>query len=98
MTDGPFNNLKLGSCWKRFTEAVQNDAVDKAERCALASHALVREILTDETRTLLADLRAYGHQEQLDINPLSSVENIFNGHNKTPFADTLQKELAFRLG
>jgi len=30
-------------------------------------------------------------------NPLSSVENIFNGHNKTPFADTLQKELAFRL-
>jgi len=97
MTDGPFNNLKLGSCWKRFAEAVQNDAVDKAARCALASHALVREILTDETKALLADLHAFGRHEQLDIDPLSSVESIFNGHNKTPFADTLQKELAFRL-
>jgi hypothetical protein len=97
MTDGPFNNLKLGSCWKRFAEAVQNDAVDEAVRCAVASDALLREMLTEETETLLADLHTYGHQEQLDFDPLSSVENIFNGHSKTPFADTLQKELAFRL-
>jgi hypothetical protein len=98
MTDGPFKNLNLGRRWKRFAEAVQNDAVDEAARCALASDALVREILTDETQALLTDLGAYGRQEQLDIDPLSSVENIFNGHSKTPFVDTLQKEIAFRLG
>lgn len=97
MTDGPFKNLKLSSRWKRFAEAVQNDAVDRAARCALASDALVREILTDETQALLTDLHAYGRQEQLDIDPLSSIESIFNGHSRTPFADTLQKELAFRL-
>ncbi len=97
MTDGPFKNLKLGSRWKRFAEAVQNDAVDSAQCCALASDALVREILTDTNQVLLADLQAYSRREQLDFDPSSSIESIFNGHSKTPFADTLQKELAFRL-
>lgn len=98
MTDGPFNNSKLGSRWKRFAEAVQNDAVDMASRCALASDALLREILTDETNALLANLRVYGRQQQLDIDPASLVENIFNEHDKTPFADILQKQIAIRLG
>jgi hypothetical protein len=98
MSDGPFKNLSLGYRWKRFAEAVQNNAVDEAARCALASDALVREILTDETQSLLTDLGAYKRRVQLDIDPLSSVEDIFHGHSKTPFADTLQKELAFRLG
>lgn len=97
MTDGPFKNLKLGSRWKRFAEAVQNDAVDSAQCCALASDALVREILTDTNQVLLADLQAYSGREQLDFDPSSSIESIFNGHSKSPFADTLQKELAFRL-
>lgn len=97
MSDGPFRNLKLGNRWKRFAEAVQNDAVDASERRALALDALVHEILTDSNQALLADLQAHVRREQLDFDPLSSAESIFNGHSKTPFADILQKELAFRL-
>ncbi|MBI1274453.1 hypothetical protein GC177_00585 [bacterium] len=97
MTDGPFRNLKLSRRWKRFSEAVQNDSVDKAEVCALASDAFVREILTDDAQALMADLQAYEQREQLDFDPTSSFEAIFDDHSKTPFADTLQKELAFRL-
>lgn len=97
MTDGPFKNLKLGSHWKRFAEAVQNDAVDAPERCALAAHALVHETLSENTKALLVDLQAYVNRKQLDLDPLSSVESIFSGHNKTPFSDTCQKEIAYRL-
>src|SRR5882757_1747537 len=97
MTDGPFKNLQLASRWKRFAEAVQNDAVGMVERCSLAGDALVREVLTEETQALLIDLQAYRSREQLDIDPLSSVESIFNSHSKTPFTDSLEKELAFRL-
>lgn len=97
MTDGPLKNFKLGSRWKRFAEAAQNDAVDNAERCALASDALVHEILTDDARALLVDLYDYVSRKQLDFDSLGSVESIFNSHSKTPFTDTLQKELVFRL-
>lgn len=98
MSDGPFRNLKLGNRWKRVVEAVHNDATDTAQRCALVSDALVREILSDkDTQALLGDLQGFAHQKQLDIDPLASVESIFQSHNKSSFADTLQKKLAFYL-
>ena len=97
MTDGPFKNLQLAKRWKRFAEAVQNDAVGMAERCALAGDAVVHEILTDDTKSLLTDLQAHLCQGQLDLDPLPPIENNYNCHSQSPFADTLQKELAFRL-
>lgn len=98
MSDGPFKNLKLGKRWKLFAEAVQNDAFDSAERYALASDALVREILTDNVKALLIELEAYASREQLDFTAaLSCIEDIFNRHSKTSFTDTLQKEVAFRV-
>ena len=97
MTDGPFKNLKLSNRWKRFAAAAHNDAVDIAERSAIASDALLHEILTDNTQALLVDLQTYTGRAQLDLDPMSSVEGIFNNHSKTPFSDTLQKELVFRL-
>lgn len=97
MSDGPFKNLKLGKRWKRFAEAVQNDAFTSAECCDMASDAIVREILTDDVPSLLVNLQAYSSREQLDIDPLSSVENIFNAHIRAPFTDILQKEVMFRL-
>ena len=98
MSDGPFKNLRLSNHWKRLAAAASNDAADRTQRCALASHALVREILTDNTRALLNDLQAYTCQRQLDLDPVSSVDSIFCRHSKTAFGDTLNKELAFRLG
>src|SRR5690242_5544744 len=94
MSDGPFKNLKLKTRWKQFAEAVQNDAFNRDECCAMASHALVCEILTKGVQALLADLQAFVSQQQLDFDPFSSIESIFNAHMKTPFTDNLQKELA----
>ncbi len=97
MSDGPFKNLKLSKRWKRFAEAAQNEAFDSRVCCAMASDALLHEILTDGFRSLLADLHAYVNRNQLDLVPLSSVESIFHSHIKTPFSDTFQKQVAFLL-
>jgi len=97
MSDGPFKNLKLGKCWKRFVEAVQSDAFGHAYCCALASDALLDEILTNAVKTIVADLVAFGSRVQLDLVPLTSVEEIFNRHSKSAFTDTLQKEVACRV-
>jgi hypothetical protein len=97
MSDGPFKNLKLGKRWKRFAEAVQNEAFESHVCCAMASDALLYEILTDSVGSLLAAFQAYVNRKQLDLDPMSSVESIFNAHIKTPFSDTFQKHVAFLL-
>ena len=97
MSDGPLKNSQLGSRWNRFVAAVDNDAVGSIQRSALASDALVREILNDDTRVLLKDLWAFMRRDQLDLDPLTSVESIFHSHRKTAFGDSLQREAAFRL-
>ena len=97
MSDGPFKNLKLKTRWKQFAEAVQNDTFNRDECCAMASHALVCDILTYDVQALLADLLAYARRTQLDFDPLFTVESIFNAHMRTPFTDSLQKEIALCL-
>ena len=97
MSDGPFKNSKLGKCWKRFAEAVQNETFDNSFRRDLAYHAIMQEILKDSVRSILARLLACASKKQLDMDPLSLVNSIFSDHMMTPFTDTLQKQLAFRL-
>tara|TARA_R110000787_G_scaffold61094_1_gene138513 strand:+ start:688 stop:1263 length:576 start_codon:yes stop_codon:yes gene_type:complete len=97
MTDGPFKNMKLGSRWKRLAEAVQNDAVDQSECTALANDTIVRELVTPANNAILSDLEAYAGRDQMDFDPISSVEAVFEQHPKTPFNDQLQKELTYRL-
>lgn len=97
MTDGPFKNLRLGSCWRRLAEAVQNDAASPTECASLASDGLVRHLASGENCAALNDLKAYTRRDQLDFDPLASIEAIFNAREKTPFLDTLQKELLFRM-
>lgn len=97
MPDGPHNNLKLGWRWKRFVAASYNDAADASERGALASDALVREILTGGSRPLLAHLFDYAKRPQLDLEPESAVTNIFSRHPKAAFGDTFLREVAVRL-
>jgi hypothetical protein len=98
MSDGPFKNLKLTKRWRKFAEAAYNDAFDQAECCAIASDAVVHDVLSDSVRALLSVLNTYVAQKQIDFDPLSSTEKIFNAHSKDPFADILQKEMAYRLG
>jgi hypothetical protein len=97
MTDGPFGNLKLGSCWKRLVEAVQNDAASAAECGAFASDALTRHLVTKEHAKALEELEAHFGQSQMELDLLGSIEAIFERCEKTPFLDTFQKELLFRI-
>lgn len=97
MSDGPLKNSQLGNRWNRFVAALDNDAFDAIHRIALASDALVREILNDDTRALLKDLRAFMHRDQLALDTQSEIDSIFTSHKKTAFGDALQSEVAFRL-
>lgn len=96
MTDGPFKNLKLDSRSRRFAEAVQNEAEDDVTRCALGSHAIVNGILS-ENGGLIRDLRNYGKDGQLDLDPKGAIFVIFEQHLKSEFSDDLQREVTMRL-
>lgn len=97
MSDGPFKNLRLAKSWKTFAKAAYNDAFDQIECCAMASNAVVHDVLSDSVRTLLSVLKSYVSQKQMDMDPLSSIERIFNEHSKDQFVNTLQKEMAYRV-
>lgn len=96
MSDGPYRNLKLDRKSKRFAEAVQNDAVDEPTRRALASDAIVNGILR-ENGDLIRELQNYGVSGQLDFDPQSSLEAIFESQPKSQFADHLVREINMRL-
>jgi hypothetical protein len=96
VTDGPFKNLKLGSCWKRLEEALQNDAASPEECGAFASDALTRHLVTKEHAKALQEIDAHLGRGQLDLDLLGSVEAIFDRCEKTPFLDVFQKELLYR--
>ncbi|MFN6951135.1 MAG: hypothetical protein ACK4NE_00870 [Albidovulum sp.] len=97
MTDGPFRNLKLGSGWKRLADAVQNDASSTTECGLLATDGLVRHLATKENCAAVQELQAYSQQPQLDFDPRAKIEETFDAHEKTPFLDTLEKELLYRI-
>lgn len=97
MSDGPFKNLRLAKHWKKFAKAAYNDAFDRDECCGIASDAVVRDVLTEPVKALLSVLKAYVERNQLDFDPLFSVDKIFSEHSRVPFADTLQKEMSYRM-
>lgn len=97
MSDGPFKNLRLAKRWRKFAEAAYNDAFDQVECRAMASDSIVRDVLTGPVQTLLSVLKSYVDQKQMDMDPLSSIERIFDENSKGQFANILQKEMAYRL-
>lgn len=96
MTDGPFKNLPLDRRAKRFAEAVQTEAVDQVTRCALAGDAILHSIRR-ENQLLIQALQGYGQDGQLDLDPKSSIQSIFDAYPKSEYADHLQREIALRL-
>ncbi|MDZ4078639.1 MULTISPECIES: hypothetical protein [Hydrocarboniphaga] len=97
MTDGPFKNLQLANRWKRYTEAVQNHLVARDTVRAMACNAIVRDVLFGSNRALLNAVDTHVSQAQQDFDAIASVEGIFSRYSKSPFADSLQRELVFRL-
>ena len=97
MPDGPHKNFELDHRWKRFVAASDNDAVEGADLEALAADALLRELMTDDTRALLKDLWEYQNGRQFELDPISSVTGIFSRYPKSAFSETFQKEYLVRL-
>lgn len=97
MPDGPYNNLELDQHWKKFVAASDSDAFEATVLEALAADALLRELVTDDTRALLKDLWMYQNGQQFDLDPISSVTGIFNRYTKSAFSETFRKELLVRL-
>lgn len=97
MTDGPFKNLQLANRWKKFAESVQNDAMESSTKRAMACDAILRDVLAGSNVALLRALEAHLSRAQLDLDLASSIDGIFSRHSRSPFADSLQRELAFRL-
>lgn len=97
MTDGPFRNAELSSRWKRYGRDLVSDAVSLEERVAQAYHSMIRDIDMKAFRPLLGDLKGYVGRSQMDLNPVSAIETIFDNHPVSPLADSLQRNLIANL-
>lgn len=95
MTDGPFKNLKLSAPLKKVVKTLGNDAYDDEERSGRICHASLKSLADAGDLALVAALRAKAHSEQMELDALSAVEEVFRDHNGTPFADKLQQELTY---
>lgn len=97
MTDGPFKNLKLDSRLKRFAEAAQNQNVDLDICSALASNAIVHDIL-NQSGELIHALVSYTQGNQLALDPQVSIKLLCDKFPKSQFGDLLEREVLFRVG
>ena len=97
MTDGPFRNAELSSRWKRYGEDLVSDAASPEERTKQACHSMVGDVDVAVFSRLLNDLKVHAQRLQMDLDPLSPIETIFDSHPKSPLTDTLQKHLTANL-
>lgn len=97
MTDGPFKNLRLSASHKRIVETLGNDAFDDTERSDRICHANLKDLSAAGDLDLVAALMAEARNDQLDLDPMGTVEDVCGRHDKTPFADKLQQELTYRI-
>ena len=95
--DGPFKNATLSGRWKRYGKDLVSDAASPQERVAQACYSMLGGLDMKALSPLLSALRAEGQQPQVDLDPISSVEAIFESHAKSPWTDTLQKHLIANL-
>lgn len=97
MTDGPFRNAQLSGRWKRYGRDLVSDATSLEERTAQACHSMLGDISSKEFASLLGGLASQAQRSQLDLDPVTLTDAIFDRHSKTPLADALQKHLTAQL-
>ena len=97
MVDGPFKNAALSSRWKQYGKDLVSDAASPEERAAQACHSMLGDVDMKTFNPLLNELKAHAQSSQMDMDPISSVEAIFDGHAKQPLTDILQKHLIANL-
>ena len=97
MTDGPFRNATLSSRWKQYGKDLVNDAVSSEERAAQARRSMLGDVDAKAIGSLLSTLKEDAQHPQVDLDPISSAEAIFDRYTKSPVTDTLQKHLIANL-
>ena len=90
MTDGPFKNAKLSSNLKKFGNSLTNDAIGPEERVERAESALLRD-LPKSFRQLIYKAEDLIKNASSDSSARQAVQALFEKHQSTPFADTLQR-------
>ena len=93
MMDGPFRNASLSSRWKRYGNNLVSDAASSEERAAQACHSMLGDVDMKTLGPLLNALKAHAQRPQMDLDPVLSIDTIFDSHAKSPLTDTLQKHL-----
>ena len=97
MTDGPFKNAALSSRWKQYGKDLVSDAASPEERGAQACDSILGGVDLKALGPLLGILEAQAQRTQMDLDPVSSVEAVFERHAKSPLTDILQKHLIANL-
>lgn len=97
MTDGPFRNAELNSRWKRYGQDLVSDAVSAEERITQACHSMIGDVDMKAFSPLFGDLKAHAERPQMDLDPVSTVETIFDSHPTSPLADALRRHLIANL-
>ena len=97
MTDGPFKNAALSSRWKQYGKDLVSDAASLEERTAQACHSILGDMDMKGHGSLLSALKGHAQRPQMDLDPVSSTEAIFDSHAKSPLTDILQKHLIANL-
>ena len=97
MVDGPFKNVALSSRWKEYGKDLVSDAASLEERAAQACHSMLGDMDMKTFGSLLNELKAHAQSPQMDMDLISSVEAIFDGHAKPPLTDILKKYLVANL-
>lgn len=93
MTDGPFRNAELSSRWKRYGQDLVSDAASPEERTTQACHSMIGDVDMKAFSPLFDELKAHAERPQMDLDPVTAVETIFENHSTSPLADALHRNL-----
>lgn len=93
MTDGPFRNSELPAKWKRYGDDLVSDAASVDERVRQACDSMMHDLDMKELSPLLRELRAHVGRAQLDFDPSTAIETVFEKHPPSPITDNLQRHL-----
>jgi hypothetical protein len=97
MTDGPFRNSEMSSRWKRYGQGLISDAESLEERTIQACHSMIGDVDMKTFSPLFNELKAYAERAQMDLDPVTATEAIFDNHAPSSLADSLQRHLVANL-
>lgn len=97
MTDGPFRNAELPGRWKRYGQELVSDAASPEERTMHACHGMIGDVDMKAFSPLFDELKNHAERAQMNLDPVTTIETIFENHAPSPLADALQRHLIANL-